>query len=577
MPHSSETIGAIAGALAKAQIELQNPEKSLTATIRSAFPREEDRNFRYAPLSSGLDLVRKCLGQHEIATVQTTSIDAAAGLVRLTTLLAHSSGEWISSDWPVCPVTETSAPHRMGAALTYARRYALFALVGIAGEDDLDAPDPAQESPSKIHAPSSSNGQPSRPFPLNGKGHRRPVTATGTLTSEASARLRDQMLAELAAIGSSQAMTGWAHRSLPTKGDLAAVDARAVEEGFQSKLREFSEPEGSAIPPEPAAATPAVAPIQPDPPAGPSPPENITDRRRHIPAKTVRHRDKEHRRFVAQQSCLICGRQPCDAHHLRFAQSRGLGQKVSDEFTVPLCRAHHRELHRVGKELERWAKNRIEPTSVARKLWLETHAIGGSASTSNDATKTAVPMTARAADIVPADDYQALELAITADYDAETAVERELVLRLASLLWRLRRATSIETGLLQIQDEMLTTQADTDALPPEGDCDVVRIAEPAQAAIPLWPTDGCSEADGYQAASGLRENDGLYIVRRFLRLAEVDKGAFDRLGRYEAALWRQVRQTIFTLEDLRWRASTRSWRRHKTWHRTIGDDASGIG
>src|SRR5205085_407299 len=141
MQRSSETIGAIAGALAKAQIELQNPEKSLTATIRSHFPREDDRSFRYASLSSGLDLVRKSLGRHEIATVQTTSIDDAAGLIRLTTTLAHSSGEWLSSDWPVCPITDTAAPHRMGAALTYARRYALFALVGIAGEDDLDAPD----------------------------------------------------------------------------------------------------------------------------------------------------------------------------------------------------------------------------------------------------------------------------------------------------------------------------------------------------------------------------------------------------------------------------------------------------
>lgn len=162
------------------------------------------------------------------------------------------------------------------------------------------------------------------------------------------------------------------------------------------------------------------------------------------------------------------------------------------------------------------------------------------------------------------DDYQAFELAITADYDAETAVERELVLRLASLLWRLRRATSIETGLLQIRDEMLTTRADTEAPRPEGDCEIVGIAQPAQAAVP-WPTDGPSETDGYQAASCLRENDGLDIVRQFLRLADVDKGAFDRLGRYEAALWRQVRQTIFTLEDLRWRASTRSWRRHNIW------------
>ena len=141
MQRSSETIGAIAGALAKAQIELANPEKSLTATIRSPFPREGDRSFRYASLSSGLDLVRKSLGRHEIATVQTTSIDEGAGLIRLTTTLAHSSGEWVSSDWPVCPVSETAAPHRMGAALTYARRYALFTLVGIAGEDDLDAPD----------------------------------------------------------------------------------------------------------------------------------------------------------------------------------------------------------------------------------------------------------------------------------------------------------------------------------------------------------------------------------------------------------------------------------------------------
>ena len=130
MHRSSESIGTIAGALAKAQAELTNPEKSLTATIRSPFPRESDRTFRYASLSSGLDIVRKALGKHEIATVQTTAIDEA-GLIRLTTVLAHSSGEWVSSDWPVCPASETAAPHRMGAALTYARRYALFTLVGL--------------------------------------------------------------------------------------------------------------------------------------------------------------------------------------------------------------------------------------------------------------------------------------------------------------------------------------------------------------------------------------------------------------------------------------------------------------
>jgi hypothetical protein len=108
MHRSSETMGAIAAALAKAQGELTNPEKSLIATIRSPFPREPDQTFRYASLASGLDIVRKSLGQHEIATVQTTAIDQDSGQIRLTTLLAHASGEWISSDWPVCAASETA-------------------------------------------------------------------------------------------------------------------------------------------------------------------------------------------------------------------------------------------------------------------------------------------------------------------------------------------------------------------------------------------------------------------------------------------------------------------------------------
>jgi ERF superfamily len=147
MHRASETIGAIAAALARAQAELTNPEKSQSAIIRSPFPREEDRTFRYASLASGLDIVRKNLGQQEIATIQTTAIDHGAGQIQLTTLLAHASGEWIASDWPVCGIAETANPHRMGAALTYARRYALFALVGIAGEDDLDAPDVFEKPP----------------------------------------------------------------------------------------------------------------------------------------------------------------------------------------------------------------------------------------------------------------------------------------------------------------------------------------------------------------------------------------------------------------------------------------------
>src|SRR5437763_16893224 len=104
MQRSSATIGAIAAALAKAQGELTNPEKSLTATIRSPFPREADQTFRYDSLASGLDIVRKSLSQHELATIQTTAIDQASGQYRLTTLLAHASGEWMTSDWPVVSI-----------------------------------------------------------------------------------------------------------------------------------------------------------------------------------------------------------------------------------------------------------------------------------------------------------------------------------------------------------------------------------------------------------------------------------------------------------------------------------------
>jgi hypothetical protein len=122
MHRSSESIASLAVALAKAQVELTNPEKSLTATIRSDGLKGSDQTFRYASLASGLDIVRKSLGRHEIATMQTTAIDQAAGTVNLTTILAHASGEWIASDWPVCAVSDTATPHRMGAALTYARR-----------------------------------------------------------------------------------------------------------------------------------------------------------------------------------------------------------------------------------------------------------------------------------------------------------------------------------------------------------------------------------------------------------------------------------------------------------------------
>ena len=245
MHRSSESIASLAGALAKAQAELTNPEKSLVATIRPQSRGEAERSFRYAPLSSGLDIVRKTLGQHEIATVQTTAIDQAAGTVNLTTVLAHASGEWISSDWPVCAIADTASPHRMGAALTYARRYALFTLVGIAGEDDLDAPDlnaPTGQAPEPEKLLPTQNGRANgqrrasaqataRP---NGKGS---LTATrATWMPDKSATLRDQLLQELQVLTSPEAATTWAHRILSAKNSLTAADARRVEDAFQAKL-----------------------------------------------------------------------------------------------------------------------------------------------------------------------------------------------------------------------------------------------------------------------------------------------------------------------------------------------------
>ena len=131
MQQSSSSIGNLAAALAKVQIELINPLQPSGQTVKTV----GEQICRYAPLSSGLDIGRKTLGKHEIAAVQATAIDQAKGIISVTTRLCHSSGEWISSDWPVCSLDDMASPKRMGAALTYARRYALFALVGIAGEE----------------------------------------------------------------------------------------------------------------------------------------------------------------------------------------------------------------------------------------------------------------------------------------------------------------------------------------------------------------------------------------------------------------------------------------------------------
>ena len=420
MRRSSETIGAIAAALAKAQAELINPEKALIATIRASNPRDQDQTFRYAALSSGLDIVRKALGGHEIATLQTTAIDTEAGLIRLTTTLAHSSGEWLSSEWPVCPITETAAPRRMGAALTYARRYALFTLVGIAGEDDLDAPDlnakveqvskrseagegdvvradacALEERRARTNADSDAEGKSRSGYEdrlerraWRGRKETNGRPARVILDAEESSAQRDRLIADLARLQSSDEAVDWVHKNLPVKNTLAAVDAEFVEASFRERLAAIEVPAAASenwsyatatregtVPTEqrsgsdgePFASSEDIA-------GGPIIlPARRAARRRGVAAKTIRLRDKEHCNFVATQPCVVCGRTPTEAHHIRFAQPRALGRKVSDEYTVPLCRLHHRDLHGYGDEASWWAGVNIDPLPIALDLWRRSH------------------------------------------------------------------------------------------------------------------------------------------------------------------------------------------------------------
>jgi hypothetical protein len=384
MPRSSETVAALASALAKAQAELINPEKSLTATIRTGRLGDGERSFRYAPLSSGLDIVRKTLGQHEIATLQTTAIDQTAGMVNLTTTLAHASGEWIASEWPVCAIAETANPQRMGAALTYARRYALFTLVGIAGEDDLDAPDlcdgPPSLPPSAVDRPfKPADDQSRRPPRTPGNGRAR-GGRTGelpiSLDPEQSAALREKLLTELGTITSADLSAAWAREALTAKNSLTATDAKLVEDAFERRLSEF--PSADAAAPSKEASVPQIEELQviaPTESADVGQAKGI-DKSILAVAAPRRYRNREHLRYVAQQACLICGRKPSDPHHLGFTQPRALGRKVSDEFAVPLCRGHHRAVHRSRDERAWWRQAAIDPIKVARRLWKATHGMG---------------------------------------------------------------------------------------------------------------------------------------------------------------------------------------------------------
>jgi hypothetical protein len=401
MQWASKSIARLAAALAKAQAELKNPEKTLTATIyperrhgeqsglRDA-DKDASRTFNYASLASGLEIVRTSLSPHGIAVVQTTAVDEPGQLVKLTTVLAHSSGEWIASDWPICSVKETQTPRRMGMALTYARRYSLFALVGIAGADDLDAPDLQSPTISAVGTPSGTtptNGRNTHNGHFKSRNGRSLHNQTRTrraphkvvLGPEQSAALRDRLVGELKAIATADDGALWAYCNLRAKDGLTAADAQAIETAFQAKLSDLAAPEVPAKESTRSDASPPnVSRIRPHSRNGRRQ-QAATEPRPRIDKSALtfpeprRVRDREHVRFVAGQPCLLCGRVPSDPHHLRFAQSRALGCKVSDEFTVPLCRGHHREIHRSGDEVGWWDKAGIDPTIVAREFWLRTH------------------------------------------------------------------------------------------------------------------------------------------------------------------------------------------------------------
>jgi ERF superfamily len=337
---------------------------------------EPGRTFRYAPLSSGLDIIRKALGEQEIATLQTTTIDQDIQSVSLTTVLAHASGEWIASDWPVCALSDLAAPRRMGAALTYARRYALFTLVGIAGEDDLDAPDLGGQ-PAEA-AGRAGNGADTKHRNGNGAdlalgrfvANRKPWSPPKqALEPEKSAGLRDRLVGEAKGLATQEQATAWAQKAMAAKNTLVTADCGIVEAAFAARLAELVEGAcGHAS--DPPSHSETQLPRVNDAVAW------HVDKAALTLSEPRRYRDRAHLRFVSAQPCLICGRRPTDAHHLRFAQPRAMGRRVSDEYTVPLCRSHHRALHRHGDEPAWWETNKVDPVVVAHELWQRTRLDG---------------------------------------------------------------------------------------------------------------------------------------------------------------------------------------------------------
>jgi len=303
----------------------------------------------------------------------------------------------------------------MGAALTYARRYALFTMVGIAGEDDLDAPDVINDQPKGGVEPA-----PVRASPLRTENSGIPLVKE-KLGADESAAIRAQLIRDIETLPEDD-LQPRAIAILKAKNRLSADDAKLVEQAFAARIVEqptlleasatvettfasidVTPPEsqsgsasactvkrarGRGRPKKTKAATEVAeasqlssAPVIADSPVPASThlQPDVTPAKIEKSELTIseprRHRDKGHLKFVASQPCLVCGRSPADAHHLRFTQPRAMGRKVSDEFTVPLCRTHHRDNHRFGDEAAWWGRQAIDPVGTSRKLWVSTRRI----------------------------------------------------------------------------------------------------------------------------------------------------------------------------------------------------------
>jgi hypothetical protein len=202
------------------------------------------------------------------------------------------------------------------------------------------------------------------------------------------------LVAELSELKSPDDAADWVHKNLPAKNTLTSADAETLEACFRERLETIAGGQpGSRISEAVGDSSAEHPPEQSQTLGGPDTPAPAATavRRRRIAAKTIRLRDKEHCRFVATQPCVVCGRTPAEAHHIRFAQPRALGRKVSDEYTVPVCRVHHRELHGYGDETSWWAGVGIDPLPIALEFWRRSRLTYSLVATSAEALSDAIP------------------------------------------------------------------------------------------------------------------------------------------------------------------------------------------